>query len=94
MSDISAYRQQIDALDEEIIRALGERFDVVRKVGKFKADTGIAVMQPDRIEQIKNRCTLLGEQYGVRPGFLHDMYDLIIRESCQLEETSPDSDQA
>lgn len=89
MSDIGAYRQEIDALDEEIIRALGKRFDVVRKVGKFKADTGVAVMQPDRIEQIKKRCTSLGNQYGVRPEFLHEMYDLIIRESCHLEEMPP-----
>lgn len=89
MSDIDGYRQQIDALDEEIIRVLGQRFDVVRKVGKFKADTGIAVMQPGRIEQIKSRCTLLGGRYGVRPEFLHEMYDLIIRESCHLEEKSP-----
>jgi chorismate mutase-like protein len=92
MSDIDAYRQQIDALDEEIIKALGQRFDVVRKVGKFKATTGIAVMQPDRIEQIKNRCTLLGDKYGVRAEFLHEMYDLIIGESCHLEEKSPDTD--
>jgi chorismate mutase-like protein len=92
MSDIGVYRQQIDALDEEIIRALGKRFDVVRKVGSFKASSGISVMQPERIEQIKSRCTSLGNQYGVRPEFLHEMYDLIIRESCHLEEKSPGSD--
>jgi chorismate mutase-like protein len=92
MSDIGIYRQQIDALDEEIIRILAKRFDIVRKVGKHKANTGIAVMQPERIDQIKNRCTLLGNQYGVRPEFLHEMYDLIIKESCHLEEKSPTHD--
>lgn len=92
MSDIGLYRQQIDALDEEIIRALGKRFEVVRNVGKFKANTGLSVMQPDRIEQIMSRCTVLGNQYGVHPEFLHEMYDLIIRQSCDLEEESPGTD--
>lgn len=92
MSDIGVYRQQIDVLDEEIIMALGKRFEVVRNVGRFKANTGVSVMQPDRIEQIMSRCTVLGNRYGVRPEFLYEMYDLIIRESCHLEETSPSID--
>ena len=86
MADMQRFRQEIDALDEEIIRALARRFEIVREVGAHKARSGVPVMQPDRIKQIKDRCTELGTRYGVRPEFLHRMYDLIIGESCVLEE--------
>lgn len=86
MTDIQTFREEIDALDEELIKILGKRSNIVRKVAAYKSNTGVAVMQPDRIQQIKDRCTRLGKTYGVRPEFLHKLYDLIIEESCYLED--------
>ncbi len=85
MSDMQTFRQEIDSLDEELIKALARRFEIVRQVAAYKSRAGVAVMQPDRIQQIKDRCTDLGGRYGVRPEFLHQLYDLIIEESCFLE---------
>ena len=85
MSDMQTFRQEIDSLDEELIKALARRFDIVRQVAAYKSQAGVPVMQPDRIQQIKERCTDLGSRYGVRPEFLHQLYDLIIEESCVLE---------
>jgi chorismate mutase-like protein len=85
MSDMTTFRREIDSLDEELIKALARRFDIVREVAAYKSRTGIAVIQPDRIRQIKDRCTDLGGNHGMRPEFLRQLYDLIIAESCFLE---------
>ena len=85
MSDMQTFRREIDSLDEELVKALARRFDVVRQVAVYKSRTGIAVIQPDRIREIKDRCADLGDRHGMRPEFLRQLYDLIIAESCFLE---------
>lgn len=54
---LEEYRKQIDKIDDEIINLIEKRLDIVLKVGKYKKDNGIEVLDIKRekiiLEKIK-----------------------------------------
>jgi len=84
--DINTFRQEIDNLDKVIVQTLAKRFDICKQIAIYKFQVGMPMMQPDRVKAVKERCSRLGEQYGVNPEFLHRLYELVINESCELED--------
>lgn len=86
MQTLKEYRANIDELDEKLVKLLAARFDVCRLVAKYKDQYGIPMMQTDRIREIQERCERLGQTYGVDPGFLQRLFDLVVSESCRLED--------
>jgi chorismate mutase/prephenate dehydratase len=57
-AELAALRQRIDALDQQIVRLLNERAEVVVQVGKIKQQTGMGIYAPDReklvLEQVRS----------------------------------------
>lgn len=45
---LDKYRGQIDSLDREIISLLDERFEVTEKVGNYKKENNIPVLNQNR----------------------------------------------
>lgn len=86
MPTLENYRSQIDALDAQLIRTLGARFEICRQIAEFKKEQFIPMMQSGRVEEVKRRCAELGQQYGVNPDLVVQMYGLIINESCRVED--------
>lgn len=82
---LAEFRSQIDALDSQIIEALGRRFDLCRKVARLKTDQGIPMMQQERVDEVKNRCVKLGIESRLDPTLVKDIYNLIIGQSCLVE---------
>ena len=83
---LKPYRKQIDDLDDQILKLLGKRFDIVRKVAKIKAKHGIPSFLHDRVEEVRNRAVRIGGKYGINPGFMHALYSAIIYHSCSMED--------
>ena len=50
--DLQDYRKQIDAIDNELLRLLNERMDVVRQVALYKKQHGIPVLNAEREREI------------------------------------------
>ncbi|WP_379138099.1 chorismate mutase [Paenibacillus sp. sgz500958] len=84
--DLSAYRASINELDRQLIEILGERFEICLKVADYKKENDIPMMQPDRIQMVKQRCIGIGEKFGVDAHFIDRLYSLIIDEACRLED--------
>lgn len=80
------FRTDIDTIDEKIIRLLGQRYAICRKVGNFKKENDIPMMQSGRVDAVKERCAALGAEHGVDPDFVRELYSLIIEESCRIED--------
>jgi chorismate mutase/prephenate dehydratase len=61
---LAALRQEIDAIDDEILRALGRRADFARQVGFLKQTSGWSFHVPERersvIERVKNQADAFG----------------------------------
>jgi chorismate mutase len=86
MNQLDQFRQEIDALDLQIIEALGKRFEVCRQVAQFKKKENIPMMQPERVKEVKQRRQELGAKYSIDPDFMLNLYSLIIQESCRIED--------
>ena len=52
MTDLQQYRQEIDRIDNEIVRLFEERMEVCEKVAEYKIQTGKQVLDPER-EKVK-----------------------------------------
>jgi chorismate mutase/prephenate dehydratase len=53
--DIQKLRDQIDALDREIVARLNQRADLARQIGALKADQQAATFAPAREEEVLSR---------------------------------------
>ena len=86
MNALEQFREELDSIDAQIVESLGRRFDVCRRVAQLKKEHGIPMMQPDRVEQVKQRRAALGASHGVDADFIVALYTLIIQEACRLED--------
>lgn len=65
LETLEACRDAIDTIDNEVIRLLNERMEVVKRVGEIKHDTGGAIYRPEREKAIIERLSQISvEQQG------------------------------
>jgi chorismate mutase len=86
MSGLEPFRRRLDAIDDEIARLLGERFDICREVALYKSAHEIPMMQPDRVEQVRARYLARGAQVDLPAEFTADLFDLLIAATCRAED--------
>ncbi|OSI33011.1 chorismate mutase [Bradyrhizobium canariense] len=88
------FRNLINKLDNQLLEILSQRFSVCAEVARHKNKHGIAMMQPDRVAEVKARCAKIGAERGLRREFTEVLYALIIGEACRLETTIIDQQKA
>ena len=88
---LEEYRQQIDALDAELVNVLARRFAVVRAVGELKVTEGLSVVQSARAEEVKSRAVDRGVAKGLDPEFVRALYEMMIDHAHVLEHAIKDS---
>lgn len=52
MKDLNFFRDVIDECDKEIVKALEKRFDAVKGVIAYKKKNDLAILQPNRENQV------------------------------------------
>ena len=91
---LAPYRARIDALDQQIVALLGERFGIIKEVAKLKAEHGIAPILPYRVEEVVHNARTKAEKAGVDPDLVEKIYRIIIDTACQQEEDFARAQQA
>jgi chorismate mutase len=86
MSGLEPFRRRLDAIDDEIARLLGERFDICREVALHKSAHGIPMMQPDRVEEVRARYLARGAEADLPAEFSGELFDLLIAATCKEED--------
>ncbi len=85
MGDIEKLRAAIDAIDEEMLKLLNKRSQVVLEIAKIKRDTNAKFYSPERERQIIERLAALNK--GPFPDdALKALYREILSASLSLEE--------
>ncbi len=82
---LADFRQRIDHIDDQLVDLLGQRLSLIREVAQSKKDHQTAVMQPNRVVQVIERCKARGRRHHIREALIEQLYGLIIDEACQIE---------
>lgn len=85
-SELRNLRKQIDEIDETLLRTLSQRMEISKKIATLKAKSGIAVYQPQRLEQMMVQRMQKAEQIGLSPMFVKELLDKVHAESVKTQE--------
>src|ERR1017187_1123059 len=80
------FRRELDELDDQILELLSRRLGICREVALYKAEAGIAMMQADRVTQVKVRAVAEGKTRGLNENFVLSLYEIVITEACRIED--------
>ena len=74
-------RQQINHLDDELMQILSTRMKVSEKIGQYKKDNNITILQTNRWNSILERAFEKGEKLGLSKEFITKYFDAVHMES-------------
>ncbi len=79
-------RARLEAIDERLLDTLRERLECCVQIAHYKRENGIPMMQPHRIDLVQQRAARYAAEHGISADFLRSLYDLIIAETCRVED--------
>jgi chorismate mutase len=83
-------RDRIIELDDELIRLIGERRDVVLEIGRMKRELGLPVMDPAREARVVRRVAERSRELGVDEELTRDVIWRIISSARDTQNERTD----
>jgi chorismate mutase len=83
--NIYQLRAKIDVIDENILYALGSRMQISRRIGEYKKDNNVAIVQASRWDSILDKVIEKGHEYGLSEKFLKDVFNAIHEASVEVQ---------
>lgn len=74
-NSLVSLRSQIDSLDRQILHLISERVNVVKEVANVKKQTGMSVVQNDRMDQIRLE---LKDEFSHNPNVSDELIDELV----------------
>ncbi len=78
-------RTAIDKIDDQIIQKIAERMQVVQKIGEYKRDNGVTILQVNRWDQIMNKRSAFAGALKLDQTFTGKLLELIHSESIRKQ---------
>jgi chorismate mutase len=85
ISHLEQLRLVIDELDEELINKFASRMAIIEKIGTYKKDHNITILQLERWEQILKNRLFIAQKVGLSNDFIRKMLELIHQESIRIQ---------
>ena len=82
---IDQLRAQIDLIDEGLLGNFGARMDVSRKIGAYKRDHNVAILQTSRWEEVLAGMKEKARAYGLSEKFIEDAFNAIHEEYVRVQ---------
>ncbi len=84
--DLEDLRSKLDGIDARLLEQLRDRINCCLEIAEYKRVHDVAMMQPHRIAFVQERAAKYGAEHGIDGDFLRRLYDLIIAETCRVED--------
>ena len=82
---IDQLRAQIDILDENLLYLLHSRMEVSRKIGAYKRDHNVAILQTGRWDALLSAMKEKGRKYGLSESAIEGIFNAIHDESVRVQ---------
>ena len=82
---LSILREQIDHLDDEIMQKISARMKISEKIGQYKKENNVTILQVNRWEEIVQTRIALCKAMGLNEEFTSELLKLIHHESIQVQ---------
>ena len=83
--NIDQLRAKIDVIDENLLYTLGTRMQISRKIGEYKKNNNIAIIQTSRWDAILDKVVEKGKEHGLSEKFLMDLFNAIHEASVDVQ---------
>ena len=83
--NIGQLRADIDVIDENLLSLLKERMDISRRIGQYKKDHNIAILQMSRWDSLLDDMLQKGGRTGLGEEFLRALFNDIHEESVRIQ---------
>ena len=83
--DLADLRRQIDEIDDQVIAILAKRMRLSKEVAEYKKEHGMQVLQATRYDEILTKRSEQGEQLGMSPEFMKEIFESIHGESVRVQ---------
>ena len=81
LTALASMREQINQLDAEMMQLLGRRMAVAEKIGQYKKENDITILQTSRWNEVLERSQRQGAQVGLTPEFVAQLLAAVHLES-------------
>jgi chorismate mutase len=84
-------RQTVDNIDDELIQKLAERMNISKKIGLYKKENNITILQIRRWKKTLKNQLKNGLSLGLDDEFVKLLYQLIHDESIKIQSEEKNS---
>jgi chorismate mutase len=85
LNALATFREQINHIDDEILTLLGNRMKVAEKIGIYKKENNIIILQTNRWNQILEKSIQKGDKLGLTKDFILKFLDAVHLESINRQ---------
>lgn len=78
-------RNQIDKIDDIVFQKMAERMKIVEKIGNYKKDNGVTILQVNRWDEILHKRTAYAKALNLSTEFAEKLLELIHSESIRKQ---------
>ena len=82
---LSELRSKIDKIDDLLIQKAAERMQISEKIGQYKKDNNITILQVNRWDEILNKRTAYAKALKLSPEFTEKLLELLHAESIRRQ---------
>lgn len=86
--DMGLLRQQIDALDRQLVALLADRAGYIDRAAQLKRNNGWPARIPSRVEEVVERVRATAAQAGLEPDLVEALWRPLIDWSIAREEAA------
>jgi chorismate mutase len=90
---LSALRQQIDEIDNQIISILGARMNVAQQIGEVKKAANLAILQNTRWKDVLAKTVADGQKQNLSEVFVRAVFEAIHTESIERQNAVMNADE-
>lgn len=84
--DLEQIREDLDALNKEIVDAVEKRMDLVAEVAEYKDENDMQIKDEEREEEVKQEFERLYQERGLPEGRGRELATLLIKTAIDKEE--------